>query len=63
MTQLHITPKYIIVALDGGNLHVLDVKGENGRVVKFGVGPWTLDSTCRLSSRYYNRMEKRTSTK
>jgi hypothetical protein len=44
VTALHTSPKYIIVALDDGNIHVLDSEGKNGRVIEFGAGPWTICS-------------------
>jgi F-box and WD-40 domain protein CDC4 len=42
---MHISHKYIIVALDNGNLHIFDHEGRNERVVRASEnGLWTVDA-------------------
>lgn len=43
-TALYTTQKYIVLALDDGNVHVLDSEGNNGRVIRFEAGPWAVSS-------------------
>jgi F-box and WD-40 domain protein CDC4 len=43
VTSLHLTPKYIVVALDNSKIHVFDTKGENGRTLQGHVmGVWAM---------------------
>lgn len=44
MTQLHITPKYIIFGLNDGTVHILDSKGGNGRTLKVERAAWAICS-------------------
>lgn len=40
-----VTSKYVIVGLDNGNLHVLNLEGGNERVVRASeMGLWALDA-------------------
>ena len=43
VTSLHLTPKYIVVALDNSKIHVFDTKGEHGRTLQGHVmGVWAM---------------------
>jgi len=43
VTSLHLTPKYIIVALDNARIHVFDRKGNNQKVLQGHVmGVWAM---------------------
>ncbi|POR37156.1 F-box/WD repeat-containing protein 7 [Tolypocladium paradoxum] len=43
VTSLHLTPKYIIVALDNAKIHVFDTKGDGQRILQGHVmGVWAM---------------------
>ncbi len=43
VTSLHLTPKYIIVALDNARIHVFDTEGENQKTLQGHVmGVWAM---------------------
>lgn len=43
VTSLHLTPKYIIVALDNAKIHVFDIDGDNQRTLQGHVmGVWAM---------------------
>ncbi|OAQ95076.1 F-box and WD repeat-containing protein [Purpureocillium lilacinum] len=43
VTSLHLTPKYIIVALDNAKIHVFDTKGDSQRILQGHVmGVWAM---------------------
>lgn len=43
VTSLHLTPKYIVVALDNAKIHVYDTNGENQRTLQGHVmGVWAM---------------------
>lgn len=43
VTSLHLTPKYIVVALDSAKIHVYDTNGNNKRILEGHVmGVWAM---------------------
>jgi F-box and WD-40 domain protein CDC4 len=43
VTSLHLTPKYIIVALDNAKIHVFDTEGDSQRTLQGHVmGVWAM---------------------
>lgn len=43
VTSLHLTPKYIVVALDNAKIHVYDTKGDNQKTLQGHVmGVWAM---------------------